>query len=317
MSINEADIRGVPILFLVFNRPWHTERVFARIRDLRPIRLLISADGPRQDVAEDEESCTRVRNIVSAVDWPCTVSTRFGETNLGCRSGPITGIDWAFQQVEEAIVLEDDCLPDETFFAFCAELLSRFKDNAKIMTIGGHRWEGPDLPEADSYYFSKYPATWGWATWSDRWAKFDGEMGEWTHLRDGPWLEDLLGHGPALHYWQRIFDSMGRGLDTWDYAWLFACWRAGGLSIRPNTNLVTNIGFGEAATHTFDRNHPASRPASAMGFPLKHPERIAAETRTENLIEWVNFSGVTARQVREGARQIKARRLEEPSSGRV
>ena len=314
MNTEMQSAREVPVLFLVFNRPAHTAQVFERIRDLQPVRLLISADGPRPDVTGDKESCDAVREIVSNIDWDCTVSTRFDEINLGCRYGPVAGLDWAFQQVEQAIILEDDCLPDQTFFHFCAELLQRYRNNPQVMTIGGHRWEGPDLSDADSYYFSRYPATWGWATWSDRWAKFDIEMREWPDLRDSPWLETLLCDRSALNYWQRIFDSMNQGLDAWDYAWLFSCWRAGAFSIRPNTNLVTNIGFGESATHTHQPGHPASRPASNMNFPLKHPNNIGTEKETEELIEWVNFSGVTTRQVRGVGRHIKARRLNNTSS---
>jgi hypothetical protein len=300
--------REVPVLLLVFNRPTHTAQVFQRIRELRPVHLLISADGPRQDFPDDHAACLEVRKIVSHVDWDCTVSTHFRDSNLGCRYGPAAGLDWAFQQVDHAIILEDDCLPDYTFFRYCAELLWLYREEEQVMSIGGHRWEGPDIESGDSYYFSRYPATWGWATWSNRWSKFDIDMDEWIDLRTEKWLEEKFRDTRAVNYWRRIFDSMVQGLDAWDYAWLFACWRADGLSIRPNTNLVTNVGFGSEATHTQQAGHPASRPASHMKFPLEHPDTIGTKERNEELIEWVNFSGVVTRQVREGARQISARR---------
>ena len=308
MSSESPNAQEVPVLLLVFNRPTQTAQVFQRIRELRPAQLLISADGPRKDSPGDELACLEVRKIVSQVDWECTVSTRFGDENLGCRYGPAAGLDWAFNLVERAIILEDDCLPAPTFFQYCADLLSYYREEKRVMTIGGHRWEGPDIEGGDSYYFSRYPTTWGWATWSDRWLNFDVDIQEWLALRNGNWLEEELTDTRAVNYWRRIFDSMVLGLDAWDYAWLFACWRANGLSIRPNTNLVTNIGFGSGATHTHQTGHPASRLASHMRFPLQHPEIIGTNESAEKLIDWVNFSGVVSRQVHEGARQISARR---------
>jgi len=313
VSSETANAQNVPVLFLVFNRPEQTALVFQRIKELQPKHLLVSADGPRDDTSGDIKACSEVRNIVSQIDWDCRVSTRFSDINLGCRYGPATGIDWAFQQVDRAIILEDDCLPDPTFFQYCADLLGHYREDKRVMTIGGHRWEGPDVDGRDSYYFSRYPTTWGWATWSDRWRNFDIDIQEWLVLRNRNWLEENLKGTRAVNYWRRVFDSMIQGLDAWDYAWLFACWRVQGLSIRPNTNLVTNIGFGDGATHTHQPDHPASRAASSMKFPLKHPDKVDTNEQDEKLIEWVNFSGVVTRQIREGARRMSAQRMNDLS----
>jgi hypothetical protein len=300
--------RETPVLLLAFNRPETTSLVFERIREVQPVRLLISIDGPRADVKTDLANCLAVREIVSRVDWECNVSTRVAKTNSGCRYGPASGIDWAFGQVDEVIILEDDCLPDPSFFPYCAELLHRYSDTPLVRTIGGHRWEAPDLREGASYYYSRYPSTWGWATWADRWRGFDVDMQEWRTLRSESWLNNLLRDERYVNYWHRTFDGMIQGLDAWDYAWLFACWRKGGLSIRPNVNLVTNLGFGPAATHTFQAEHPASRQATNIDLPLRHPHTIESDAKVEELLEWVNYSGVVTRQVLEGAKRISERR---------
>jgi hypothetical protein len=271
--------------------------------------LLVVADGPRPGHAGDPAACRAVRDIVTSVDWSCELLTRFNDTNLGCRRGVASGLDWAFAQVEAAIVLEDDCLPDPSFFEFCAELLQLYADDPRVMMVGGHRWEGPDLPETDSYYFSRYPAIWGWATWADRWRHFDLDMAACQELRAGPWLSGLLPDPIAESFWRREFDAMTAGLDTWDWAWFFACWVADGLSVRPNVGLVQNIGFGPGATHTSGSEHAVrSRTAGRMRFPLAHPAEVAADRSNESLIEWVNFSGQLRRQLREAARRIVERR---------
>lgn len=291
-------------MLLAFNRPEHTARVWESIRIAQPRQLLVAVDGPRDHVPSDGTRCRAVRELVRRVDWHCELITYFSPDHRGCRNGPAEAISWAFNQVEKAIILEDDCVPHPSFYLFCSELLHRYRDVEQVMGIGGHRWEGPDLAAGDSYYFSRYPTTWGWATWADRWRSFDLDMRVWPDLRASDWLSDLLGDETAACYWQQRFDAMVAGLDAWDYAWLFAIWRAAGLWIRPNLNLVQNIGFGPTATHTHTLHHPAGRPASGMPFPLRHPERISTHPANEALLEWVNFSGMLKRQIREGARRI-------------
>lgn len=308
MRGDAADPTLIPVLLLAFNRPAHTARVWEAIRAVQPRHLLVSVDGPRANVASDAADCQAVRELVSQVDWPCELQLRLSAVNRGCRHGPAEAISWAFDQVDQAIILEDDCVPHPTFFRFCAELLDRHRTTAELMGIGGHRWEGPDLPQADSYTFSRYPNTWGWATWADRWKAFDLEMRAWSELRSSDWLPKLLNDELAVSYWQQRFDAMVAGLDAWDYAWLFAIWRISGLWIRPHLNLVQNIGFGPAATHTHVLHHPAGRPATAMPFPLRHPEKLSVNPSSEALIEWVNFSGMLKRQLRQGAKRIVALR---------
>jgi FAD/FMN-containing dehydrogenase len=298
----------VPVVLLAFNRPAHTAQVWESIRAARPRQLLVAVDGPRSDVASDAANCQAVRVLVGQVDWPCELHLRFSTDNRGCRHGPAESISWAFERVNQAIILEDDCVPHPTFYRFCAELLDRHHATAELMGIGGHRWEGPDLQDADSYYFSRYPNTWGWATWADRWRAFDLKMRAWPDLRKSDWLDNLLQDEIAVSYWQKRFDAMVSGLDAWDYAWLFAIWKRSGLWIRPNLNLVQNIGFGPAATHTYDPHHPAGRTATAMPFPLRHPEKISIQPANEALLEWVNFSGILKRQLRQGAKRIAALR---------
>ncbi len=264
-----------PIAFLIFNRPETTSRVFDAIRQAKPLKLLIVADGPRPDRAGEAELCEKTRRIATNVDWPCEVLTNFADTNLGCKKRVSSGIDWVFRTVPEAIILEDDCLPHPTFFRFCEELLERYRDDERIMMISGDNFQFGRRRSAHSYYYSHFTHIWGWASWRRAWQHYDVDMALWPAIRDGGWLRDLLGDSASVRHWMNIYDRVSRGeINTWDYQWTFACRLQSGLSIMPNVNLVSNIGFHAGATHTAHDSPFSAMPAEPMQFPLDHPSAI-------------------------------------------
>ncbi len=269
-------ILTTPVALLVFNRPTETERVFAAIREARPSRLLVVADGPRAGRPDDVASCAEVRRIVEQVDWPCEVQHNYSDVNLGCRQRVATGLDWVFEQVEEAIVLEDDCLPDKSFFRFCKELLDYYRDDHRIGMISGDNFQLGRQYNDESYYFSKYFHIWGWATWRDRWTgSYDVYMKQWPAARDKSWLADMLNDKSELAIWKSNFERVYSGrIDTWDYQWVFANWLQGRLSILPAMNLISNIGFNSRATHTKVTLDLADLDCFSVAFPLKHPKDV-------------------------------------------
>ena len=283
-----------PVALLIFNRPETTARVFERVREARPPQLFIVADGPRPDRPDEERCCREARDVVAAVDWPCQVSTEYSDVNLGCGRRVSSGLDWVFGRVDEAIVLEDDCLPDPTFFPFCEALLARYRDDERVMHISGDNFEtvgrggmarllaGRRRPRGPSYYFSRYPHVWGWASWRRAWRHYDFEMSAW---QDGPDRDRVLGlfeNKDEQEFWRGTWDEVARGgIDTWDYQWAFACLRQGGLSAMPRRNLVSNLGFGEGAHHTGGASPLAHLPAHRMRFPLSHPAGVARDARAD------------------------------------
>ena len=271
-----------PVALIVFNRPETTRRVFVEVARVRPKRLFLIADGPRHDHPADVEHCAQVRRIVSKVDWPCEVETEFAETNRGCRQRISTGLDWLFSRAEEAIILEDDCLPEPTFFRFADELLERFREDARVMHICGANFQFGRSRGDASYYFSKYPHVWGWAGWRRAWRAYDVRMAQWPALRASGWLDRHAAGAPERGYWQRMFDAAYSGrLDTWDYQWAFSCWVRDGLSVIPNVNLVSNIGFGPSATHTGGADLYADLPTQPMAFPVAHPGSVARHAEAD------------------------------------
>jgi len=279
------------LLFLVFNRPDLTRKVFARIREAKPKRLFLAADGPRPGREGEAALCAEARGVVEQVDWPCRVETLFRERNLGCRVAVSSAITWFFENVADGIILEDDCLPDLSFFRYSTELLDRYATKHSVMAVGGNCFQRAGFDPGSSYYFSIYPHCWGWATWRRAWEHYQEEMKEWPVLRATDWLLGLHGNTAAMRYWTRIFDQMHENrVDTWDYIWTFTCWRMGGLTALPAVNLVENIGFGPGATHTVESRAETERKrAGRLAFPLHHPRAVEANKRADRYTQRTIF----------------------------
>jgi hypothetical protein len=277
-----------PVAFIIFNRPDTTERVFAEIAKAKPPKLLVVGDGPRANRAGESDKVALTRAIIDRVDWDCEVLTNFSDVNLGCKMRVSSGLDWVFEQVEEAIILEDDCLPDPTFFRYCQELLEHYRHDQRVGMITGDNFQLGNRRNDDSYYFSKYVHIWGWASWRDRWdVSYDVTMAQWPRIRDEGWIADMVGNTRETNLWKRIYERVHRGeIDTWDYQWVFANWLEGRLSVTPSVNLISNIGFGPDATHTVVSGDLANMPVEEMSFPLIHPvgifQNIQADQFTEN-----------------------------------
>lgn len=279
-----------PVAFIIFNRPDTTQKVFNAIREAKPPKLLVIADGARHHKEGEAELCQQTRAIIEQVDWDCEVLVNYSDVNLGCRKRVSSGLDWVFEQVEEAIILEDDCLPHPTFFRYCQELLEKYRDDERIMMISGDNFQFGRKRTEYSYYFSRYGHIWGWASWKRAWQKNDDSMKLWQELRDTNWLHNFLENEQATAYWSRIFQSVYDGFDTWDYIWLFTLWANNGLTILPNVNLISNIGFG-SGTHTTSQNSPlADMPLESLSFPLSHPPYITRNTDADDFTEKTLFS---------------------------
>ena len=276
-----------PVALLIFNRPDTTARVFEAIRQAKPPKLLVVADGPRADKPDDIEKCKAARAIVEGVDWDCEVLKNYSDLNLGCGKRPATGITWVFEQVEEAIIFEDDCVPHPTFFQFCEELLEYYRNDERIMVISGNNFQFGRSCTDYSYYFSRYNHIWGWASWRRAWKYFDYDLKLWPKIRKEDWITSILENRKVVKYWTKNFQRTYEGDPTvWDYRWTFACWIQNGLTILPNVNLVSNIGFGEDATHTIaSKSRVANLPVKEMNFPLKHPPFLLRHVEADDFTD--------------------------------
>jgi len=246
-----------PVVFIIFKRPDTTRQVFARIRNARPPKLYILADGPREDKPVEAALCATARKETENIDWPCVVVRDYSDVNLGCKERVSSGLDFVFSQEEAAIILEDDCLPHPSFFPYCEELLERYRDEPKIGQISGLNVLWGRVKFKSDYYYSKYPLIWGWATWADRWKQWDGDLIDWQNSKDHSALKAWLNFHGEWTFWKRIFDNLcspDRSWDTWGYPWTYTFFKNKWLTLSASRNLVKNIGMGNNSTHTLAHN---------------------------------------------------------------
>ncbi len=280
-----------PVIIIIYNRPKHLHKVLTSVAQLKPKKLLIIGDGPHPDRPEDINKILEARKLIENLPWDCEIITNYSSTNLGLRRRVVSGLEWAFEQVDMAIILEDDCVPDPSFFYFSQQLLEKYLYDDRLMVISGNNFQKGRNRTEYSYYFSRYNHCWGWSTWRRSWMLYDDDMKLWPEIRDGDWLFDILDNDKyAVNYWKTIFqDVFQNKIDSWAYRWTFSCWIQGGLTALPHTNLVTNIGFGKDSTHTTTKKQTRNLLSNELIFPIKHPPYMIRDTSADRYTQNFHF----------------------------
>jgi hypothetical protein len=262
-----------PVLMLVFARPGATRHVFEAVRKARPRKLYIAADGPVPGNTDNAEKCARVREVVSQVDWDCEVSTLFRETNLGCRTAVSEAIHWFFSQENEGIILEDDCLPGQSFFPFCESMLEKYRDDTRVMHISGTNLQFGQKRGDASYYFSSIPSVWGWAAWKRSWEQYDLQMSAYPEFKASGLIKSILPDERVAGHVMNVLQSNYEGkISTWDHQYGFSLVINNGLCIVPNVNLISNLGYSKTDDPMTPDNYLLSKmPVEEITFPLTHP----------------------------------------------
>lgn len=286
-----SDNFEIPILFLVFNRPKLTLTVFNKIKELKPRKLYVACDGPR-NTNNENKAVSKVRDIIDDVTWDCDLKKLFRRKNLGCKNAVSGALDWFFENEDKGIILEDDCLPNQDFFYFCKKLLLKYENDSRISMITGNNFQDGNSRGDGSYYFSAYNHIWGWATWKRVWNHYDKNMNFWPQWsKSQDWKKkfpDLL----ERIYWKRNFDCVYTNLiDTWDYQLFALIKKMGGLCATPNVNLVSNIGFDIDATHTVNKNHRNANLPTARMSKVIHPKYISLDIEADNYEFFHHFLG--------------------------
>jgi len=282
-----------PILFIIYNRPEITKRVFDVIKKIKPKYLYVAGDGAKNS-DEDRINVERTREVVKGVDWDCILLTNFQESNLGCKNGPVRAISWFFKHVEYGIILEDDILAEISFFSFCEVLLKKYENAKKIMSITGINWQDGKIRGDASYYFSAYPGIWGWATWKDRWAQIDLDLLDLNEYLDSKKIIEITKNIFEQEHHISTFKKAIGADHIWDYQWKYTVFKNQGLCIVPNLNLISNIGFGNDATHTTEIDHwKANRKTFAMDKILIHPKKIERHLKADKYMAKKNFNRYT------------------------
>lgn len=296
----------VPVLLVVYRRPSETRRVLEAIAAVEPRRLYVAADGPA--TSADRQACRETRVVVDRISWKCDVSRDFSDENLGLNQRMVSAIDWVFKEHDSAIILEDDCLPHPQFFSFCASMLDRYRQATGVVHVSGECYRRSRRDDY-SYFFSKYPLAWGWATWRRAWSLFDMHIGTWPQAKTRPEAESLFESEDERAYWVSTFDLLHREQAigqtmSWDYAWYCAC-MINGLSIHPAVNLVSNIGSGPLASHTHDLGNLSDRRTEPLDEPLRHPQHIVRDRQADLDTFDRRFPGALLKRQRSLGHQIR------------
>lgn len=278
------------LIYILFNRPDLTARSFETIRAARPERLFLVADGPRPQVPSDAARCREAREVVDRIDWPCEVVRDYSDANLGCGRRISSGITNAFRHVDRAIILEDDCIPDPSFFRYCTTLLDRYQDDERVMVVSGDNFQRGIRRGTGAYYFSKYAHCWGWGTWKRSWRHFDIRIPNWPEVESGDLLRAVCPDDAERKYWSGIFSRVHAGeIDSWAYPWQLCMWLQSGLAALPNVNLVSNVGFRSDATHTTSGGSAvAGMPVSSLS-EFTAPRFVVQDAGADELTSRLHF----------------------------
>jgi hypothetical protein len=290
------------VLIIGFNRPHLLADLFDHLREIRPPRVYVSIDGPREGHPTDSASVSACHRLVESIDWCTDVHTRFPESNLGCGFAVSSAIEWFLSHEERGIVLEDDVLPNPTFYSYCTTMLDRYADDERVLTINGHNLVPPrgqsraDLP----YRFTRYTEMWGWALWRRTWNNYELDISQWRSTLSTESLWEQCGQSvPRSLFWGSMFDMVASArFDTWDIQLRFAAMRSNQVMVVPNVNLTANNGFGSDATH-YVQEPPRLQPVEAMSFPIPpvdfgvdeladnwlHRHHFQVEMRTPHLLQ--------------------------------
>lgn len=296
-SINALENNNsLAVLFLVFNRPESTAKVFEAIRSARPARLYLASDGAREGRSDEAETVKKVRSMVCQIDWPCEVKTLFRDKNIGCKLAVSRAITWFFEYEMEGIILEDDCLPGSDFFRYCEELLEKYRHDERVGLICGTNLYNLNSvfrndESEKSYYFGRTASIWGWATWKRVWDEYDVDMSDWSELKKSKSFRYNFS-SRKWNYLCKTFDTANLNkIDTWDYQFGYLLLKSGRLSATPNVNLIENIGFNSNATHTKNKfAHEGGNRIEKMKWPLQHPIGIFVDNPKDNYLDLIYSS---------------------------
>lgn len=239
-----------PLLLIGFNRPDLFVDLIGTLRDLSPTNIYIAIDGPRGGNKDDEVKVERTIASIELIDWCCDIKILKRSSNLGCGRAVSSAISWVMENESKVIILEDDIRPNNSFFKFCSDALDRFKDDERIMTVGGHSLI--ELPnEKATFRLSKYPEIWGWATWKRSWELYEFSLNDLPKISFNNLLS-IYGGNFVLAFQSSIqFRKMrSNAIDTWDYQLQYASFLHNKFHLLSNLNLTDNVGFNSQATHT-------------------------------------------------------------------
>ena len=272
----------IPIVYVCFNRPELTKKTFECIKKIKPSKLFLILDGPRKNNKRDKINCLKVKKIIQNINWKCKLYKNFSKENLGLKNRFFTGLDWVFSSANEAIILEDDCLPHKDFFYFCEAMLKKYKNSNKVKFITGNNFQNPKKMEiSEDYYFSKYSHIWGWATWKKTWLDVNRNDTFWKKKIFDSNFEMMKSSTKEKKYWKNMYTGvLNNKLNSWAIYLLFSIWKNKGVTVTPKINLIKNLGL-SSGTNTKNLDIKLDISNKSLNKPLKHPKIIKVNLKKD------------------------------------
>tara|TARA_B100001093_G_scaffold513992_1_gene587068 strand:- start:2097 stop:3080 length:984 start_codon:yes stop_codon:yes gene_type:complete len=296
--MNQENKFKTPILIIAWKRPKQTRELIGKIKQINPSNLYIACDGPKNiNIIEDNKVKNTRKILLKSFEEINSKKYLFSKNNQGCKLGVSNAINWFFEHEKEGIILEDDCIPHLDFFSFCQEMLEKYRDDERIWSITGHNQQNNVQRGNGTYYFSKYPRSWGWATWKRSWVKYDRDITDWPNIKSKGLLKNKLKTKKEINFWVNILDNIyhHNSPNTWDYQWTLSSFLNSGLTIVPNKNLIKNIGFDEDSTHTFGRDLNTftgkEKEKFLSIFPTIHPDHFVINKKADEIVDILEYSG--------------------------
>ena len=296
--MNQKNKFKTPILIIAWKRPQKTRELIGKIKQINPDILYIACDGPKnENIIEDNKVKETMDILLKSFEEVNSKKYLFSKYNQGCKIGVSNAINWFFENESEGIILEDDCIPHLDFFSFCQEMLEIYRNDERIWSITGHNQQNNVQRGSGTYYFSKYPRSWGWATWKRCWVKYDRDITDWPKIKSKGVLKNKLKTKREINFWVNILDNIyhHNSPNTWDYQWTLSSFLNSGLTIVPNKNLIQNIGFDEDSTHTFGRDLNTFKGKEKENclsiFPIIHPDYFVVEKKADEIVDILEYSG--------------------------
>jgi len=296
--MNQENKFKTPILILAWKRPKKTEELINKIKQINPDNLYIACDGPKNENTLEDNNVNKTKELLlRSFEEVRQKKYLYSDTNQGCKLGVSNAINWFFENEKEGIILEDDCIPHLDFFNFCQEMLVKYRNDERIWSITGHNQQNNIKRGSGTYYFSKYPRCWGWATWRRSWAHYDRDINDWPNIKSNNILKNQLKNQREINFWGKMLDSIYyyNLPNTWDYQWTLSSFLNSGLTIVPNKNLIKNIGFDEDSTHTFisDANTfiEIDQEKNNYIFPTIHPDYFVINKEADEIVDILEYSG--------------------------
>lgn len=278
---------SAPVLILLYKKPKTTVQVINALKKVKPKLIYIAINiPPINKNKQDYIDYKKVLKLLDKIDWKCDLKIKKRKKHLSPYDSYKSAINWFFKNEKEGIILEDDTVPNKSFFTFCNQMLKKYRNNNRIALISGTSFYKKENLNKETYFFSNIPFMWGYATWKRTILGRDEKMKNWPKNKKDV-FNKITSDKFFIKYWSKMFNDLyNKKFIAYDFQMAYSNFKNKKLTIFPKKNLVKNIGFGNNATHTKSEEWYSNLETYELKN-IKHPKQISPDLSYD---EWVNLN---------------------------